>query len=85
MCDNVVLLGPVRTRRKWYREALARSSASVHLDPLGFVGHEQDFPADLALITWGGDVGRFLAVFSELGGGHRGPMFNQPSQQALLL
>lgn len=50
--DECVLLTPVRTHRKWFREALAEGKV-VWLNPIAFLGYVSTFPAPLALLYRG--------------------------------
>ncbi len=46
---EVIMLSPVRTHRRWYRASMRKPAVVAYLDPLAFIGHEQKFPAPLAL------------------------------------
>ena len=56
--DTVWSIGlvPVRTHRKWFREALNACTDLELLNPLKFVGYEQAFPAPLCLMSFGGSL-----------------------------
>lgn len=85
-CPGAIMLGPVRTHRKWYRAAAQLSAASVFLDPLTFLGFDATFPAPLSLILWG-EVDRameFCEIFGDLGSAHRGPFCNVTDKQGEL-
>lgn len=47
------LLAPVRTHRRWYREAVRGCSAVIEFDAFAFQGFKSTFPAPLALLCWG--------------------------------
>ncbi len=66
---GIVLLGPVRPHRKWWRTAWNDADARAWLDPLTFGGWDQSFPAPLCLWYWGARPQWFAEVFeaSELG------------------
>lgn len=66
-CESIecVLLVPVRTHRKWWRDLLRCGADICWLDPLRFVGYEQSFPAPLALCYRG--VRDFEAAVDGLG------------------
>lgn len=67
---EVILLGPVRTHRKWWRAA-ARSAkehgAVMELDPIKFRGYKQTFPQAMCLFYWGQFPALFADAFGEMG------------------
>ena len=50
---EILLLVPVRTHRKWFREAMGYATETVFLDPLKFHGFKQAFPAPMCLMYFG--------------------------------
>lgn len=64
---EIVLLGPVRTHRRWWRKAWSSAQERAWLDPLTFGGFDQSFPAPLALWYWGQRAEKFRAVFRASG------------------
>lgn len=60
---DVILLGPGRTHRAWWRRDVMLSGASIAwLDVITFVGHKQSFPAPLTLAYRGREHDRFRRV-----------------------
>jgi hypothetical protein len=66
---EIIVLGPVRPHRKWWRKSWNKANARMWLDPLRFVGFTQTFPAPLCLWYFGPRAAWFKEVFeaSELG------------------
>jgi len=64
-CDEVMVLCPVRTHRKWFR--LDQFHAVCFLNPLSFVGFKQAFPAPLCLMYRGSYPALFARTFHDLG------------------
>lgn len=66
--DEVLLLGPVRTQRRWWRECiLGYGRAICWLNSVQFVGFDAVFPAPLCMAYWGDQPDPFLDAFEPLG------------------
>jgi len=66
--NRIAVLCPVRTHRKWFREAMAETSAIIYLDPLTFEGYTQAFPAPLCILFFNSDDPADPHAFQNLGG-----------------
>jgi len=66
-CNELVMLVPHRTHRKWYRHWKRTMDVIVELDPVKFHGYAQAFPAPLALGYRGVSAVRFATLASHLG------------------
>lgn len=64
---ELMVLGPVRTNRGWYRAAWKHASARGALDPLVFGGYKDKFPAPCALLYWGEHVEEFTQAMRGIG------------------
>lgn len=65
---EVLLLGPVRTHRRWFAECVFAKAASVcFLWPITFIGFEATFPAPLCMVYWGRRLEAFRTTFAPLG------------------
>lgn len=83
-CPEAVLLGPLRTHRLWYREAMTMIDAYVDCDPVRFVGYDSGFPAPIRICYRGPDAWPFAEIFSDLGDAHVGPVYNFSRRQLQL-
>lgn len=65
--SEVIWLTPVRTHRVWFRRWWHKLDKRLGLNPLTFVGYEQDYPAPLMLGYKGKRIDEFIAAFEHLG------------------
>lgn len=49
---NVLILGPVRTRRSWYCDAWVSAQVKAFLEPVRFVGYKNQFPESVDMTLW---------------------------------
>lgn len=64
---EIILLGPTRGHRKWFRAARKSTTRFCELNPLAFVGHKSAFPAPLFVAYWGQAGSVFEEAFRPLG------------------
>lgn len=66
--NEVMVLGPVRTHRPWFRRAAFESCDAVAwLPTIKFLGYKQSFPAPLCLLYWGDRRRKFIGAFERIG------------------
>lgn len=66
---ELIMLIPVRSHRKWWRETLLKPGVTLcWMNPLKFEGFSQAFPAPLVLAYFGTRVSEFKTAFKSLGG-----------------
>jgi hypothetical protein len=64
---EIIVLGPVRSQRKWWRAAARSATKVIYLDPVKFRGYRIGFPQGLCLMYWGEFTNLFVEAFEKLG------------------
>jgi len=70
MCETGrehIMLAPVRTNREWWCKSASRARIICWLRPFAFLGHDQPFPASLAMLYYGLRIDKFKGAFRHLG------------------
>jgi hypothetical protein len=70
---EVMLLCPVRSNRKWWRDVEDTSTETCFLDPFAFHGFKSTFPQSMCVMYWGQLQSLFRLAFERLGDCRRKP------------
>lgn len=64
---EVMLLTPVRSNRKWWRDVEDTTTETCFLDPFCFLGYKSTFPQSMCMMYWGSLRSLFRFAFERMG------------------